>query len=286
MLPPGTFSPGESIPSGGTCQNNCTRDFFDCRTTVCANGICGQTPRPNTPRLSCADQRNATNYDFCREGICVASFYPGSTFLQLSLVPTTLNVPGDYAYPRALQAAIVAAAGLDNATSLPNIRTCFEITQRLQGVVDTALNQQVIRTCQMAAVLTALSGNVRTYTVYVEVVAGPQGLDTNATAAQVAQLANASALAAVGVASAFVLATSPFLTGPEFVPCCNGYYLGISIGVACAVFVATLLGCVVFYWLKSAREIEGAVLGQTDSTASVQSGSSFRSESHASATAD
>ncbi len=277
---------GESIPAGGSCQANCTRDFFDCRTTVCSAGVCGQVDKPDSPRQSCADQRNATNYDFCQRGICVASYYPGSTFLQLSLVPTTLNVPGDFAYPRALQSAIVSVAGLSNATFLPNVRTCFEVTQRLQGAVDTVLNQQVIRTCQMGAPLIAISGALRTYLVYVEIISGPQGLDTNATAVAVAQLANASALASVGVASAQVLAESPFLTGPEFVPCCNGYYLGISIGVACAVFVATILGCVVFYWIKSAREIQGAVLGQTDSTASVQSGSSFRSESHASATAD
>lgn len=66
----------------------------------------------------------------------------------------------------------------------------------------------------------------------------------------------------------------------------NGVYLGIAIGVACGVFFVTVLGCVAFYWIKSAREIQGSVLGKTDSTASVQSGSSFRSESHASATAD
>lgn len=80
-------------------------------------------------------------------------------------------------------------------------------------------------------------------------------------------------------------------------------YLGIAIGVACGVFLVTVLGCVAYYWIKSARDIQvrkrereekergtegeqGGVLGQTDSTASVQSGSSFRSESHASATSD
>ncbi len=50
--------------------------------------------------------------------------------------------------------------------------------------------------------------------------------------------------------------------------------------------MVTVLGCVAYYWIKSARDIQGGVLGQTDSTASVQSGSSFRSESHASATAE
>jgi hypothetical protein len=242
--------------------------------------------KPDTPRQSCADLRNATNYDFCQRGVCVASFYPGSSYVQLQLLPTVQNIPGDYAYPRALQAAIVNATGLDSNTFLPNVRTCFETTQRLQGVVDTSLNQQVIRSCQMGAPLIAINGQLRTYLVWVEIISGPQGLDTNGTALMVATLANSSAFAALGVASGTVLSANPFLTGPEFVPCCNGYYLGISIGVACACFVATILGCVVFYWIKSAREIQGAVLGQTDSTASVQSGSSFRSESHASATAD
>jgi len=284
VLPPGTVSATENIPAGGSCQANCTRDFYDCRVTVCSNGVCGQVEKPDTPRQSCADLRNATNYDFCQRGICVAAFYPGSTFVQLNLVPTTQNIPGDYAYPRSLQSAIANASGLDPNNELPNVRTCFETTQRLQGVVDTVLNQQIIRTCQMAAPLIAINGALRTYVVYVEIISGPTGINTNGTALTVATLANASAFSALGVASGNVLSSNPFLSGPEFVPCCNGYYLGISIGVACAVFVATILGCVVFYWVKSAREIQGAVLGQTDSTASVQSGSSFRSESHASAT--
>ena len=54
--------------------------------------------------------------------------------------------------------------------------------------------------------------------------------------------------------------------------------LAIAIGAAIGLFIITVIGCVAFYWVKSSREVYGAVMGQTDSTASVQSGSSMRTQ--------
>jgi hypothetical protein len=111
------------------------------------------------------------------------------------------------------------------------------------------------------------------------------GLNHTEIAQRAAVLANASAFTSFFISSGYVT-DFPFDL-PEFIPWINGIYLAISIGVACGLFVITILGCVTFYCIKSSRQVYGSVMGQTDSTASVQSGSSMRSaESTASATAD
>ncbi len=57
------------------------------------------------------------------------------------------------------------------------------------------------------------------------------------------------------------------------------------IGIATGLFLISLGGCSLFYLIKSFRDGGGATYGSTDSTASVQSGSSkSMGESQASAT--
>ncbi len=285
------------MPGTQSTASNCTdclRDQFDCRETRCSTGACEQVIFPPGTRRSCSDGRNATNFDSCLNGVCVGRVSVNSSWVRLDLLPTTLALDLDYAYPRTLQLVIANALGLNNATQLPHVRVLFD--SFLSRALDASLNVYVLRNWRTVAVLTAINGpstsRQRTYSVYVELLAGAPGtppLDTAALAQQLSVIANSSAnadLRALGGVRAATVTTNPFLTGPEFIPWLNGNFLGISIGVACGVFLVTIGACVGFYWTKSAREIQGAVLGQTDSTASVQSGSSYRSESHASATAD
>ncbi len=57
------------------------------------------------------------------------------------------------------------------------------------------------------------------------------------------------------------------------------------IGIATGLFIISVGGCSLFYLIKSFRDGSASRFGSTDSTASVQSGSSKSgAESHASAT--
>jgi hypothetical protein len=197
------------------------------------------------------------------------------------------NITQDYNYPINLQAALALALNVTTA-NLPAIRTCFEYTQRLDSarlVVTSSGStffQQRIRTCNVAACAGGFTYDpdgapCRTPVLYAEISSGgAANLDHAALAASAAAAANDGRLSTFGIVRGAV-SSDPF-NEPRYLPYINGVYLGIAIGVACGLFLLVIFGCVIFYWIKSRREVYGAVMGQTDSTASVQSGSSMRSD--------
>lgn len=268
----GVIRPGQNC----SATSSCLRDFYNCRTSVCAGGVCAQS---NVPAgTSCADLRNASNWDECIHGICVGSAY-ASSWVRFALDSTApfRTLFGSYEYPFNVQQQLVNLLSLSNATDKPGVRVCLDYTQRLVGVVENG-NTNVIRTCNLvmcpSGQFPAPCGS--SAYLFVEFVAGPNGLNHTNLAQQAAVLANGSALTNLFIQSGYV--SPPPFGGEEFIPWINGVYLGISIGVACGLFLVTLMGCVAFYWIKSSREVYGAVVGSTDSTASVQSGSSMRSD--------
>ena len=295
QVAPGNIYPRQECSASSTCL----RDFYNCRISNCTRPVCDFDPnnctavcvQQNAPEgTSCSDLRNVTNYDYCFNGVCLGTAAP-SQLVQFSLTSAApSSILSSYDYPVNLQAFLVETLGLA-FTSSPSIRTCLDFTQRLASSASST-NQQIIRTCNVAVCPSTFFSGTCTPSPYiiVEFVQGPGAMDATMLATQAALFANASTSSSriqseFYIRQGILIDSIDFFPG-EFIPWINGYYLGISIGVACGLFLLTILGCVAFYWVKSSREVYGAVMGQTDSTASVQSGSSMgsnsMSESHAS----
>ncbi len=180
------------------------------------NVTCNQVNIANVPARQCADQRNATNYDVCRDGMCFGSYY-ASTFLRFTTVSAPVDPRFNFNYPYTVANEVVRVLGLDPDTTQPNVRACFEASQRVS--VSLEGNQQVVRLCSMTFNLTAVSGSNFTFTYFVELVSGPQALNTAQLAQTLVGLVNSSALLnSLYVRSATVLNFNPFAAQAEFIP--------------------------------------------------------------------
>jgi len=269
---------------GGACTltSQCFQDYYGCQATTCTTNCI----RSNPPLgKNCADRNNFTNWDYCdTTGVCNGNQY-NSIFLTLYTFPLAVDISFDYNYTIQLQQTIFQI--LQSNFSLPfsaspSVRTCFERFQALQVV--TVGSQRQIVSCIPTYIVSSSNGGT-IFQMYVEIIGGPPVTAAGTTIIAMTDYLIAAiysgALIGFGIQPFALVVTNPW-DPPAYIPWSNGYLLGIAIGVACGCFILSILGCVLYYAIKSKREVYGSVA--TDSTASVQSGSSMRSESHASAT--
>ncbi len=81
-------------------QADCFLDFYKCQDTACIAGACVRTNVPNGK--SCADMRNATNWDYCSAGYCTGALF-NSTWVKFTTESILGNVDQDPAYAPGLQ---------------------------------------------------------------------------------------------------------------------------------------------------------------------------------------
>lgn len=135
---------------------------------------------------------------------------------------TTIDPRTNFGYPYLVADEVVRVLGLNASTSQPNVRACFEANQRVSLTFENSIS--VARTCSMTVNFTSVvqTGSVLnfTFTYFVEIVSGPQNLNTAALAQTLAGLVvNSSALLnSLSVRSAVVLNFNPFAVQDEFVP--------------------------------------------------------------------
>lgn len=274
----GTQRPGEAC----TVVAQCLQDYYGCQSTTCQGGLCTRSNRP--AGTACANTWNYTNFDACNNfGTCIGKRY-NNTWVRVTMYPVATAPPlrAAYQFFDNLQAAVfqqLAAVFVLPTTAAPAIRTCLERGQRLNVVVNPTTGQQVIVPCLAQDILLDSVDGQYTYAFWMEFLDAPPvnnaGQTKESLAAYFINQVNIQ-----NYTNFFLRAAqfdrSPFDV-PTVIPYDNAYLLGIAIGVACGCFILSLLGCVMYYAAKSRREVYGAV-PTTDSTASVQSGSSIRSD--------